>query len=55
MFERILLITGLIVVLGILGYVNYKSAIMRGKQLYCDVHCKDDNHCDFLENKKYDI
>lgn len=51
MFENILFITGLIVFLGILGYLNYKSAITRGKQLYCDVHCRDENNCDFLDKE----
>jgi hypothetical protein len=49
MVERIVFITVLVVILGLLGYVNYRTVIMRGKQLYCAVNCKEDDQCDFLK------
>lgn len=34
------------------GYANYKAAVNRGKKLYCEVNCKEEETCDFLESDK---
>ncbi len=49
MVEKIVFITVLVVILGLLGYVNYRTAIMRGKLMYCAINCKEDDQCDFLK------
>lgn len=35
---------------GFIGFANYRSALERGKKIYCDVHCKDESSCDFMSN-----
>jgi len=39
-----------LVFIGFIGFANYRSAVERGKKIYCDVHCKDESSCDFMSN-----
>ena len=44
-----LILFALVVVL--FGYANYKSAMEKGKEMYCDTK-KDGEECDFLDKDK---
>lgn len=48
MQNNIVLILGVLSLALIVGFINYKSAWLKGKKLYCNVHCKDERTCDFF-------
>lgn len=41
-----------LVMIGFIGFANYRSAVERGKNIYCGVYCKDESSCDFMSSSE---